>query len=221
MICVAALLDPDRSAVIVGDPRILLAVCFCSWYDFLRCGVPLVGDLLPGGTPYLCLQAEYQSMSTPSAAVVPISPENDLDRLFQLSERIVDPQLRSAYEVLVVRLRRDMVDSLAAQPNTLQLLMVERTAYHYVAMRARESSGADGTFNFRTAGEEKDYNAFWSQLAEQLSRMMQAGNDEYRMNLFQQVTKAFLSTIRDTIPDETTRKLSVARFNSVLAESLS
>lgn len=121
------------------------------------------------------------------------------------------------YEVLVARMRRDLVTSLARQPTTLQTLVCERTAFNYVMLKQKESLAVGAVGGFRHMTEVKEFNAFWMGLAEQLNKMMQAGNSEYRDNLLRSVGSVLASVIAELVPDPAARRLAIDQANLALA----
>lgn len=125
----------------------------------------------------------------------------DLDPAFELPESVSDPGLRSLYEVIVHRLRAEA----AHLPMlTLQNLLIERIAYNYIVLRARERGDLGG---FSSAAVQKDYNVFWLQMCSELNRML--GKPEpmsgvERKQLLKDMQQIIVTTI-STVPDPLVR----------------
>lgn len=150
-------------------------------------------------------------------AVDSIPPLDDIDAIFELPDVIDDAQLRTVYESLVVRLRRELQVALAKPPSTIQLLITERAAFNYVLMKQKDKKGVGNQVTgWAHMTAVKEFNAFWLNLAESLNKMMQAGQTEYREALIAQVGTVVNGVLRDEVPDENTRKVLRSRLASEL-----
>jgi hypothetical protein len=137
---------------------------------------------------------------------------DSLDGAYELPDVIDDPKLRALYEILVHRMRNE---ARHLPMNTVQQLLIERIAYNYIVMRAKEN-GALGGFTHSTV--QKDFNTFWLSMTGEFNRMLgkEAGTD--RKALLRDVQKIIIDTM-STITDPRLRgqvleKLAVAFENA-------
>lgn len=93
-----------------------------------------------------------------------------LDDAFDLPESVVaDVKLRRLYEVLVARLRAEAAH---LPMNTIQQLLIERIAFNYIVLRAKERGELGG---FAHSSVQKDYNTFWLDMTREFNRMLGKG----------------------------------------------
>ncbi len=90
----------------------------------------------------------------------------DLDAAFEIPDVITDPKLRQLYEVLVARMT---AEARGLPMNTVQLLLIERIAYNYIVMRAKERGELGG---FAHTNVQKDFNSFWLTMTAEFNRML-------------------------------------------------
>lgn len=128
--------------------------------------------------------------------------DEDLDAAFTLPELVEDARLRSLYEVLVQRMRKEAEQ---LPMNTVQQLLIERIAYNYIIMRARENGDFGGT---GTPSAQKEFNAFWLSMTQEFNRMLskaeQIGGHE-RKNLLREIQQIILQTVNSSVNDPKTR----------------
>lgn len=148
---------------------------------------------------------------------LPIEPLDELDGLFALPDSFDDAELRRAYEVLVVKLRRELQAALAKSPTTLQLLVCERTALNYILIKKKDKVGVGPLHGWRHMTEVKEFNAFWMGLAETLNKMMIAGQADYRDSLLAQVGSAVNGVLKELVPDDQERAAMRSRIGAELA----
>lgn len=140
------------------------------------------------------------SKRAPAAAGDP-DDLRSLDGAFTLPEVITDPDMRYLYEVVVAKMR----DEARHLPmNTIQQLLIERIAYHYIAMKAKERGELGG---FSTSNVQKDYNIFWLSMTQEFNRML--GKSEPmtqadRKALLKEMQQIIISTVA-TVPDPQVR----------------
>lgn len=146
-----------------------------------------------------------------------VPPLDDLDGIFTLPESVDDPALRQMYEVLVIRLRRDLHEALVKAPSTIQLLVAERTAMNYILIKNAERHAIGSTGGFAHFTAAKEFNAFWMSLAETLNKMMRSGDAAYREALLVKVGQTISTVLQEAIPDETQRKVWRERIGADLA----
>ncbi len=125
-----------------------------------------------------------------------------LDGAFTLPDSVDNPQLRALYEVLVHRMRKEAKD---LPMNTVQQLLIERIAFNYIVLRAREAGELGG---FTTAAGQKDYNTFWLSMTQEFNRMLTktetlSGNE--RKVLLKQVQQLILQAVNSSVHDPKTR----------------
>lgn len=150
-----------------------------------------------------------------------IEPLDDLDTVFELSASIADQKFRDMYEILVVRMRRDLISALGRPPSTLQALVCERTAFNYVLLKQKSAQPVGDTAHggFRHMTEVKEFNAFWIGLAEQLNKMMQQADSAYRASLLASVGAIIRDTLAELIPDKVEQRVATDRLNLALASA--
>ncbi len=90
----------------------------------------------------------------------------DLDAAFTLPDSVDDPTLRQLYEVLVARMR---AEARHLPMNTVQQLLIERIAFNYIVLRAKEGGQLGG---FAHASIQKDYNTFWLSMTSEFNRLL-------------------------------------------------
>lgn len=139
-----------------------------------------------------------------------LEPLDDLDVVYSLPENVAD-DLRSMYEVIVVRMRRD-VQGLPV--STVQLLLIERIAYNYIVLRQRE--GAEGGFSHATA--QKEFNQFWLAMAQEFHRQTRQVDPESKQQLITQVVSAFNAALSQE-PDAEVRNRLRARLTTALSQA--
>jgi hypothetical protein len=121
---------------------------------------------------------------------------NDLDSLdiaFKLPEAITDPDLRTLYEIIVVRMRREAEH---LPMNTVQQLLIERIAYNYIILRDNENNN---TFAHTTA--QKDFNSFWLNMTKEFNLALRTTDVDFREALLAQVADVIESTLSEVDSD--------------------
>ncbi len=125
---------------------------------------------------------------------------DDLDGAFELPDEINDPKLRNLYEVLVHRMRNEAKH---LPMNTVQQLLIERIAYNYIVLRAKEAGKMGG---FSTAVAQKDYNTFWLSMTAEFNRLLtkaETMNSADRKSLLREVQTIIVSTVADVVDPHT------------------
>lgn len=119
-------------------------------------------------------------------------------------------RLRTTYEVVVDRLRREAGGRLT----TIDLLLLERIAFNYVAMRAKEAAaGTERGFAHATA--QKDYNTFWLDLVKEFNKQTKQTDSEFRESLVAQVGRIVRDVINEC-PDADLR----AKLRGMVSDKL-
>jgi hypothetical protein len=134
-----------------------------------------------------------------------------LDGAFELPDTITDPKLRGLYEVLVSRMR----DEAKHLPmNTVQQLLIERIAYNYIVLRAKERGEFGG---FGSTSVQKDFNTFWLSMTQEFNRMLGKGGEPMsateRKALLRDMQQIIVSTV-STVADPKTRGALLETFAS-------
>lgn len=127
---------------------------------------------------------------------------DDLDAAFELPEHVEDEKLRHLYEVLVHRMR-DEAKNLPM--NTVQQLLIERIAYNYIVLRAKERGELGG---FAHANVQKDFNAFWLSMTQEFNRMLgktEAMNGNERKAMLREIQQIIVNTVSASVNDPKTR----------------
>ncbi len=144
------------------------------------------------------------SRRPPAAA----SPDDDglrsLDAAFELPDVVTDPKLRGLYEVLVARMR----DEAAHLPmTTIQQLLIERIAFNYIVLRAKERGELGG---FSHANIQKDYNTFWLQMTAEFNKLLGKSGEPLdnleKKALFKEMQQLIVKTIAETVQDPRARQ---------------
>jgi hypothetical protein len=127
-------------------------------------------------------------------------PLDDLDAAFTLPDVIEDQKLRALYEVLVHRMR---AEAECLPMNTIQQLLIERIAYNYIVLRAKEKGELGG---FAHSTVQKDYNTFWLSMTAEFNKML--GKTDVTPNdrkaLLKDIQKLIVEVV-NSIPDPKTR----------------
>lgn len=123
--------------------------------------------------------------------------DRDLDAAFELPDIVEDTKLRSLYEVLVYRMR---AEARHLPMNTVQQLLIERIAYNYIVLRAKERGELGG---FAHSTVQKDFNTFWLSMTAEFNRMLgksdpMSGSD--RKALLKEMQQIIVRTVA-TVPD--------------------
>lgn len=142
--------------------------------------------------------------SDPAAA----SPDDDglrsLDAAFDLPDVVTDVKLRGLYEVLVARMREEAAH---LPMTTIQQLLIERIAFNYIVLRAKERGELGG---FSHSGIQKDYNTFWLQMTAEFNKMLGKSGEPLsgleRKQLFKEIQQLIVKTIAETVQDPRTRQ---------------
>ncbi len=125
-----------------------------------------------------------------------------LDGAFVLPEAVTDQNLRLLYEVLVARMREE---ARHLPMNTVQQLLIERIAYNYVVMRAKENGDMGG---FGSTSVQKDFNTFWLTMTAEFNRMLGKTGEPLaaseRKALLRDMQQIIMNTIA-TVADPKTR----------------
>lgn len=127
---------------------------------------------------------------------------DDLDGAFELPEHITDLRLRSLYEVLVHRMRAEAKN---LPMNTVQQLLIERIAYNYIVLRAKEAGELGG---FAHANVQKDFNAFWLSMTQEFNRLLgktEAMSGNEKKALLREIQQIIVHTVSASVGDPKTR----------------
>ncbi len=138
---------------------------------------------------------------------------DSLDLAFDLPETVVplDHPLRTLYNILIVRLRREA--SVLAM-NTVQTLLLERIAFNYIVLRHRERHAIGSQEGFASASVQKDFNTFWLSMTKEFNSMLVQANrgTGERETILTTVKDVLLRTV-STIEDIDTRQTLINRLS--------
>jgi len=140
-----------------------------------------------------------------------------LDGLFTLPDFITDTTLRTSYEIIVARMRREAGH---ITMNTIQQLLMERIAFNYIVLRYRESKPGDAEQGFAHAGVMKDFNTFWLTMTKEFNDLLakfKPSEKEAVMGLVKAAVEEILATLDDT---EVRNKLAERFVNTFKREGL-
>lgn len=127
-----------------------------------------------------------------------------LDAAFELPDVVTDPKLRQLYEILVARMR----DEAKHLPmTTIQQLLIERIAFNYIVLRAKERGELGG---FSHANIQKDYNTFWLQMTAEFNKLLGKSGEPLsgleKKALFKEMQQLIVKTIAETVQDPRARQ---------------
>lgn len=144
---------------------------------------------------------------------------SDLDTAFTLSEIVADPNLRTLYEHIVARMRKEAEGT---PMGIVQQLLLERIASFYVYMKHKELVPVGSIGGYSSAANQKELNTFWLSMTEQFNKILAKKTPEsIRTEAYQEVTEKVLKVIgkikdpmlRDKLAEELLKE-----FSSVSAE---
>jgi hypothetical protein len=122
----------------------------------------------------------------------PIAPMDDLDSIFTLPEdEDLTDDLRTMYEVIIARLRREANH---LPMSTIQTLLLERIARNYIVLRLKESR-APGQGGFAHATAQKEFNTFWLSMTVEFNRLLRASD----AGGYEQTMREFASILTETL----------------------
>jgi hypothetical protein len=134
---------------------------------------------------------------------------DSLDVVFDLPDTITDDRIRSMYEVLVHRMRREAAN---LPMTTTQHLLIERICTIYVSIRQRESGAAA---EFLSASDQKSINAFWLSLVAEFNKILKAPEADMKKALIKDVGFAIKRAINSTLEDPARRVLTEKISNAL------
>lgn len=132
----------------------------------------------------------------------------DLDEVFHLDENVTDDdRLRAIYEVIVHRMQ---IEADLLPMNTVQLLLIERIAANYIALRSKEAHG------FEHDSDQRAFNSFWLSLTREFNSMLRDAEKSQKAVLFASI----VDTIRSALvaEDPVLRQRVLARLSEAFAE---
>jgi flagellar biosynthesis/type III secretory pathway protein FliH len=123
----------------------------------------------------------------------------DLDPMFQLSTAITnDPDLRALYEVLRLRLLKD----LEPYPmQTVHYMWAERILANFIALKAKERRAIGEVGGFAHGTSQKDFNTFWLATTTSFMKSVETMRSNDRGQIFDEVMKA-VRLVADELPPE-------------------
>lgn len=146
----------------------------------------------------------YRGMSDPS-----VSDLDSLDGVFELPDGVVEDQdLRTMYEVLVARMRREAEH---LPMNTVQQLLIERIAMNYIVLRQKERNPIGSKEGFAHATVQKDFNTFWLSMTKEFNALLGRTDVAMRDAILGEVRDLILRTLAQ-VPDSEVREDIKARF---------
>lgn len=126
----------------------------------------------------------------------PTGDLNSLDDAFNLPEAILNnSRLHRLYEVIVSRMRQE---SEGVPMNTIQTLLMERIAYNYIVMKAREQGVIA---NQMSMAAQKDLQTWWLAMTAQFNKQLnKATEQEFKDKILREVVNVIgnvLSKVED------------------------
>lgn len=128
--------------------------------------------------------------------------EDSLDAAFELPTFVTDnPRLLQLHGAIVRRLRKEAE---GVPMDTIQVLLLERIAFNYIVMKAREA----GLLDMGTARSQKDFQTFWLAMTNQFSKNLQkATAAEDRARTLREVRDIVMDTLSKVEDRDTQLKL--------------
>lgn len=138
-------------------------------------------------------------------------PLDDLAPAFVLPPHLAaNERLAALHATIVGRLRREA----AGMPmNTIQNLLLERIAYNYVALKAREDAGVA-----MRPQDQKEMNTFWLAMTKEFNGLLAANQDKMREALLlevQKVVNGSLSLVTDPVDRQAVRRHLSEQFATI------
>lgn len=120
---------------------------------------------------------------------------DSLDDAFVLPASVAEnTRLLRLYEVIVSRMR---AESEGVPMNTIQTLLMERIAYNYIVMKAREQ----GILDQLSAAQQKDLQTWWLAMTAQFNKQLnKATEQEYKEKILREVTNVIVAVL-SKVPD--------------------
>lgn len=133
--------------------------------------------------------------------------EDDLSAAFELPTFVTDrPRLQDLHRRIVNRLRKE---SEGIPMDTIQLLLLERIAFNYIVMKAREM----GALDLGNARTQKDFQTFWLAMTNQFSKNLQkATAAEDRERTLREVRDIVIDTLARGVDDKVTKDKLLNEF---------
>lgn len=131
----------------------------------------------------------------------PTGDLNSLDDAFTLPEQILNnSRLHRLYEVVVNRMRQE---SQGVPMNTIQTLLMERIAYNYIVMKAREQGIIETQMS---AAAQKDLQTWWLAMTAQFNKQLnKATEQEFKDKILLEVVNV-IGNVLSKIEDPKLRK---------------
>lgn len=125
-------------------------------------------------------------------------PTDGLEAAFRLPPKVeADPDMSHLHQEIVLRLRRE---AQGLPMNTVQLLLLERIATHYVTTKLYEEAGE------LTLRDMKDLNGMYLQMTAEFNRLLSVSQDKLRDALFESIQEIVMSAMNEEIDDKETHK---------------
>lgn len=127
---------------------------------------------------------------------------DSLDAAFELPEFVTaHPTLVQLHRAICNRLRQEAE---GVPMDTIQVLLLERIAFNYIVMKARER----GVLNLGSERAQKDFQTFWLAMTNQFSKNLQkATAAEDRERTLKEVRDIVMNTLAKVDDRETQKKL--------------
>lgn len=140
--------------------------------------------------------------------------EDSLDAAFDLPTFVTDnARLQDLHRRIVNRLRKE---SEGVPMDTIQLLLLERIAFNYIVMKAREM----GELDMGNARAQKDFQTFWLAMTNQFSKNLQkATAAEDREKTLREVRDIVIETLSKGVDDKEMKMKLLGDFSTAFANA--
>lgn len=138
--------------------------------------------------------------------------EDSLDGAFELPTFVTEnPRLHQLHGAIVRRLRKEAE---GLPMDTIQTLLLERIAFNYIVMKAREM----GFLDMGNARAQKDFQTFWLAMTNQFSKNLQkATAAEDRERTLREVRDIVINTLTSAVDDKETKDKLLGDFSRAFA----
>src|SRR5688500_15820880 len=124
-----------------------------------------------------------------------------LDAAYTLPDWIADQSLRCLYDILLERLRRE---ARGLPMTTAQTLLIERIAFYYIVMKAKERYTVGSNEGFSNASQQKDFTTFWLSMTKEFNAVVARASKSDRDSVLTEVKDIILKASK-VIKDKNVR----------------
>lgn len=131
-----------------------------------------------------------------------------LDMFFTVPDWMNNTELRRGYEVIVARMLREAEH---CPMNTVQLLLIERIALNYVALKHLERAPVGDDGGFESTDVLKNWNTYWLKMTAEFNNLLVKFKPDDRKAVLDQVKDTILTVI-NSLDDTSVRADLLGKF---------